>query len=235
MSDATARIRRRRRGSTRRTVLTAVVGLLVLALVVTGVWLVGFSSAMAVSRVAVTGTTVLSEDQVREAAAVSTGAPLAGVDLDAVEQRVAELPPVSEVRVRRSWPDTITITVTERTPVFAVKQNHGEGHLLVDAEGIAYTEVTEVPDDLLVATAADADLLGDIATVIADLTPKLRRQVTAISAETRDSITLELSKDRTVIWGSAERGDLKASVLEVLLSEKGSVYNVSAPEQPAVR
>ena len=222
ISDATPRIRRRRRRSFGRVGLSSAV---VVGLVAAGVWLVGFSTVLAVSQVRVAGASVLSDDEVRQVAAVELGTPLSRVDTGQIEERVAALPPVREVSVHRSWPDTITITIAERNPIFAVKQNQGDGHLLVDADGVAYTEVGRVPDGLLV----------DIATVVGDLSPEIRELVTGVSAETRDSIQLDLTKGRTVVWGSAERGPLKASVLEVLLEQKGTVYNVSAPEQPAIR
>lgn len=235
VSDATSRIRHRRRRSVRRTVIAWVVGVLVAALIAGAVWLVGFSSVFAVARVEINGVEVLSTDEVSAAAAVPMGTPMARVDLDQIRERVAALPPVREVEVTRTLPDLIVITVTERTPFYAVEQNGAEGYLLVDAEGIAYTEVTSPPPELMVATAASADLLAEIAVVVGDLTPDLRDLVRSISAETRDSIELKLTKGRTVVWGSSEQGPLKAQVLDVLLKEKGTVYNVSAPERPAVR
>ena len=85
------------------------------------------------------------------------------------------------------------------------------------------------------ATAASADLLADLAVVVGDLTPELRDVVRSISAETKDSIELKLTKGRTVMWGSSEQGPLKAQVLAVLLEQEGTVYNVAAPERPSVR
>ncbi len=235
VSDATPRIRHRRRRSIRRAVIGWVVGVLVVALISGAVWLVGFSSVFAAAEVRITGVEVLSSEEVASAAEVPLGTPMARIDLDQIRERVAALPPVREVEVTRPLPDLIVITVTERTPVYAVKQNGADGYLLVDVEGVAYTTVTSPPPELLVASAANADLLADIAVVVADLPEELRDLVRSISAETKDSIELELTKGRTVVWGSADQGPLKAQVLAVLLKEKGSVYNVSAPERPAVR
>ena len=68
-----------------------VVAVLLLAVVVGSLWLVFFSSALAVQGVKVEGTQVLDPRVVRRAAAVPTGTPLASVDLDAIAQRVALL------------------------------------------------------------------------------------------------------------------------------------------------
>lgn len=235
VTDATERIRLRRSRDRRRTALTVVVSLLVVLAVGAATWLVGFSSVLAVRQVTVTGTRTLSPDEVTRAAAVEVGLPMARVDAAAVEARVAALAPVKTVTLQRQWPSTIILAVTERTPVFAVKQNHGTGYLLVDETGKAFREVASPPTGLLRVTAADAALLGDVAAVVAELPPQLRDQVEQIDIVTRDGITLKLTSARTVVWGSAERSRFKATVLLALLQQKGTTYDVSAPDFPAVR
>lgn len=236
VTDATVRIRRQRRRSRLRLVVRALVATLVALLLGAGVWLVGFSPVLAVQRVEVTGTSVLDAATVERTAAISTGTPLARLDVAGIERRVGALAPVREVHVDRQWPSTVTIEVTERTPLYAVQQNQGDGYLLVDRDGVAYTTLPEPPGGLLVVTADSAELLPDVATVVAALPDELRDQVHGVSADTRDSITLALSGGRTVVWGSAERSDYKATVLMALLkARKGTVYDVSAPDWPAVR
>ena len=48
-------------------------------------------------------------------------------------------------------------------------------------------------------------------------------------------VTLRLTRDRTVVWGSPERGDRKATVLTALMSRRADVYDVSAPDAPTTR
>ena len=55
------------------------------------------------------------------------------------------------------------------------------------------------------------------------------RQVRAASP---DDVRLQLTKGRTVVWGSAERSARKAAVLAVLLTRRASVYDVTAPDAP---
>jgi len=235
VSDATERIRLRRRRETRRTALTVTISILVVLAVAAATWLVGFSSVLAVRDVTVTGVQTLSAEQVEQAAAIQLGTPMARIDGAAVEQRVAALSPVKEVTMERHWPSTITLVVTERSPLFAVKQNNGSGYLLVDSTGIAYTEVATMPKGLVTATAADASLLPDLAAVVVELPEELRTQVKSISAASRDGITLTLTSSRKVVWGSAERSRFKVTVLLALLKQKGTTYDVSAPDFPAVR
>ena len=67
------------------------------------------------------------------------------------------------------------------------------------------------------------------------LPAEVRRQVREVRAAGLESVTLRLSRGRSVMWGSTERGDRKADVLAVLLSRKASVYDVSAPDTPTTR
>lgn len=80
-------------------------------------WLLYGSDLVRVERVSVSGTDVLTQDQVREAADVPLGEQLVSVDTGAIERRAAEkLPRIDTVDVVRSWPDEIKLRVTERTP-----------------------------------------------------------------------------------------------------------------------
>ncbi|WP_235739151.1 cell division protein FtsQ/DivIB [Nocardioides alcanivorans] len=90
---------------------------LVVVLAAVGVWLVWFSSVLGVSGVDVEGTDHLGEDEVRVAAAVPAGEPLATLDIAAIEKRVEELPAVKNADVSRSWPDKVLIQVEERRVV----------------------------------------------------------------------------------------------------------------------
>ncbi|MEZ5192857.1 MAG: FtsQ-type POTRA domain-containing protein [Nocardioides sp.] len=101
-----------------RWVVTAV---LVVGLLGTAIWLVWFSSAFALERVTVTGSDYLSADDVRSAAELKTGEPLARVDLAGVEGRVEALAPIRSATVTRSWPHEIRIQVFERTAVAVVR------------------------------------------------------------------------------------------------------------------
>ena len=78
--------------------------LLAVVLLVAGAYVVWFSPLLATEEVSVTGTGALAPVQVREAARVPIGEPLARLDLDAVRGRVASLPEVKSVRVTRAWP-----------------------------------------------------------------------------------------------------------------------------------
>ena len=61
------------------------------------------------------------------------------------------------------------------------------------------------------------------------------RQVTAVRAPTPESVTLTLSRGRTVLWGGAEQPAAKAAALTALLRRPGTHYDVSTPSVVTVR
>lgn len=200
------------------------------------VWLVWFSSVLSVRTVQVEGNAILTQAQVAEAAAVPLGTPLVRVDLDAVTQRVAGLQPVAAVKVTRSWPSTIKISVTERTPVYQLKTDAGN-YGWVDSTGVLFFEQTKKRSDLVVVEVGEPSqrLLSDVATVLASLSPELTKRVTGVKAETPDQINLTLSGGATLVWGSADKSALKSQVATVLLEVKAKVYDVSSPETPITK
>lgn len=232
---------RRRRGP-RRLVRVSLLLLLVVLLAGGVTWLVGWSPVLAVQRVQVEGTSMLTADEVTETARVPVGRPLARVDLTAIEDRVTTLGPVQQVRVERGWPVTVRIELTERTPVLAVQTD--EGLQLVDGSGVAFAEVAEPPDGVVPAEVAGgvglspadrAELLGDLATAVQAMPPELVAEVSSVETDSADTIEIALSEDRRVEWGSADDSALKAEVLLVLLEQEGEVYNVTVPSHPTVR
>jgi cell division protein FtsQ len=209
---------------------------LVLGLVATGIWLVFVSSVVTVRDVSVRGNQSLSSYRVKAVAKAPMGRQLARVDLAAIQARVETLPAVKSASVSRSWPHTIAITITERTPVAVV--DRGAGLQAVDSDGVLFGHYTTQPHDLpLVRTNPDvkADALAEAARVVTSLRPDIAAKVDLVEVETIDRIRLELSSGRTVMWGSAEDSEEKASVLAVLLGQKAKDIDVSVPGRPTTR
>jgi len=219
----------------RRVVLAAL-----LVLVLAGsVWLVFFSSVLAVSGVQVVGTRVLSASVVRQAAAVPTGTPLATADLGSVTARVERLPAVQRVDVSRSWPDKVRIAVTERRAVAVVEPTQAGGTLRgVDGHGKVFRTFATRPAHLPVIRTAGhtgSDALAEAAEVAGSLPPKLAAKVAYVRVRTVDTITLLLHNGHAVRWGSADESHVKARVLAVLLGQHAAYYDVSVPGQPVIR
>ncbi len=236
MSDRfTARRLHLRRHRWFRTTVVVLGALLVAAVV----WLIYFSSVLEVRTVSVEGETSLTGQQVRKAADVPLGGPLARVDLTAVEARVKAVPRVRVVEVSRSWPHEVTITIAERTAVMWVMVD-GK-YRGVDRLGVDFRSYGSKPKKLVEARVIAADAKQRLQTLqamaaIADRIrrddPALSKQVQAIAGSTKDSISLDLTRGRTVIWGSVAQGPRKLEVLEQLLEIDAKGYDISAPDQP---
>lgn len=235
VSDATARLELRARRDARSRWVRVLWWVLAAVVAAAAVYLVAFSPVLAAKAVAVSGTKALSKQDVLAAAAVPLGTPLARVDPGAVADRVAGLPPVAEVTVVRTWPNTLQIAVTERRARLAIPAS--SGYLVADAAGVVFEAARSAPSGLVLvdAPATDRPLLVDVGTVFSALSTDTAAKVSRVEAETRDSIALRLSDGARVIWGSAEQSGLKSQVLDDLLPLGGRVFDVSAPAFPTRR
>jgi cell division protein FtsQ len=192
-----------------------------------------------VQLVEVTGTVTVSQADVVAAAAVQAGAPLAAVDTDAVAARVAALPPVESVHVERSWPHTITVAVTERVPVATVTTARGPA--LVDRSGVVYqgAPAPGLPR-LTTAPGPDDPMTAAAVAVLASLPDALRARVetagaTVMSPGAPGQVTLRLADGKEVRWGTPERAEEKVAALTALLTQPGTVYDVTSPDLPTIR
>ncbi|MFI1813249.1 cell division protein FtsQ/DivIB [Streptomyces sp. NPDC020422] len=225
-----------------RVLLTA---LAAVALAAGGLWALYGSTWLRVERVSISGTEVLTRDEVARVAAVPVGAPMVSVDTDAIEARLRErLPRIGTVDVVRSWPHGIGLKVTERKPVLLWEK--GGKFIEVDSGGARFATVAKAPGGIprLVLSAAsspslrrfDEDrLLAEAVGVTGELPEKIAQDARVVRITSYDSITLELGGGRTVFWGSGEDGPVKARVLTALMKATPKVghFDVSAPTAPA--
>lgn len=239
MTEPSLRSRRRfaRRQWARRWLAWRPVALVLglLTVLIGGVWLVFFSSVLAVAGVDVRGADQLPAEAVVAAADVPDGDPLARVDLDAVRARVEALAMVRSAEVTRQWPDRVLIEIEERAAIAVV--DLGGRVRGMDEEGVIFRDYARPPAGLPhVRTASDTrgDALREAAQVITALPDDLVAKVDYVSVATVDQIELTLRDGRRVTWGSAEDSEQKAEVLEPLLGVPGSAYDVSVPGNATV-
>ncbi|MEU6167729.1 cell division protein FtsQ/DivIB [Streptomyces tanashiensis] len=221
------------------------VALGLVALVAGGVWALYGSTWFRVERVKTSGTRVLTPAEVEAVAAVPMGAPLVTVDADAIEARLRRgLPRIESIDVVRSWPHGIGLKVTERKPVLLVEK--GGKFTEVDSTGLRFATVDTAPRGvpLLALDSAsspslrrfDADrLLQEAVRVRGELPAEIAWDTRVVRVTSYDSVTLELTRGRTVFWGSGEHGPVKARVLTALMkaTPKAGHFDVSAPTAPA--
>lgn len=201
------------------------------------VWALLGSTLLGVRTISVRGGRTVTSEQVARAAAIPVGTPLARLDTAAAAARVGELPAVASVQVRRSWPNTVVVTIAERTPVAVATR--GTGYVLVDADGMAYRAVASRPANLPLITVADPKV-GDPVTTAAltvarALTPQLRALTVAVVAAAPQRVEVRLTDGRVVFWGSASDSPRKATIATALLRESGKRIDVSAPDVVTVR
>jgi cell division protein FtsQ len=217
-------------------VLAVIAAALAVAAAAGATWLVGWSNVTALRMVHVEGAGAELAARVEQVADAPLGEPLIRVDTDAMAARVRDLPEVASVSVARSWPRAVVVSVTRRIAAATIAA--GDAWWMVDRSGVLFGKATEQPENLPVLEApADADTTAVRAagvSVLRGLPADLSDRVGAVSAESEADVRLELAGGATVRWGGPERSGRKAEVLRALLDQEASIYDVSAPERPAV-
>jgi cell division protein FtsQ len=204
-----------------------------------------------VRSITVTGTHLVSPAQVIAAADVPLGTPLMRVNPGAVTRRVEAIRQVASATVSEDWPDHLTIAVTERVPVLAVRMAAG-GYDLVDPSGVIVRSAATKPRGLplFVTTLPGSALTGApgvvaAAAVLRELTPALARTVTTVSAAqalngagpaaAAEQVTLSVGGGKTVVWGNPGDGAAKDREIQILLRGAVSYLDVSAPGTAVAR
>jgi cell division protein FtsQ len=215
-----------------RLIVVGVLAFLVLAFVI--VWT---TPLFEVKRIEVTGTSVLDPAEVAALGRDSVGRSVLGADLDAIANAVAALAPVKSVDVTRSWPNAVSIAVTEREPYMAVP--HGEEtFLMVDSEGVVFDETEKVPGTIWRVELKEPgpDDLATIETllVLQSLPSDLADEVEHVESPSPAGVTLYLEDGRTLRWGDGSESEQKAEVADRLLAGGYEHVDVSAPDAPTV-
>lgn len=97
------------------------------------------SALLDVDEVRVVGAARASSDYLRAAAGVELGTPLLGLDTDAIEERLLELPEVDMVTASSSWGGVVTIEIDERLPVARIES--AEGTVVVASDGLVLSVI----------------------------------------------------------------------------------------------
>ncbi|WP_225728628.1 MULTISPECIES: cell division protein FtsQ/DivIB [unclassified Nocardia] len=217
----------------RRVRLWGAIAVVVLIALAAVAW---FTPVLSVRTVEIDGAVAVSEDQVRELLEIPEGRSMLRIDTEAMARRVAALPKVRSVRVRREFPSTVQVTVVERVPVLYF--DSPQGAHLVDAQSVEYS--IEAPPigvpKLITPHPGASDPVTDAAVaVLAVLPSSLGIQVSEVVARSISDISLNLKDGRTVVWGGANDGQRKAAVVVPLLTREGTVFDVSSPNLVTVK
>lgn len=123
-TDESSGSRPRRRGMggvVRSLVLFAILSVIAIGLVHAAreYWLYRIES-LALKRIPVQRDGVLTEDEIRRLAGVKLGRNILTIDLFALRQRLARHPRIEDATARLEFPDTLTLSIRERTPIARV-------------------------------------------------------------------------------------------------------------------
>lgn len=234
------RLTERQRAGRRRWLVRVAASLAVIASIAGVVWLVAFSSVLALRADEVQvrgGGTWVDSAQVGETVGTWAGTPLVRLDAGDVLSPVLAMPGVADAELERNWPHGATVTITPREPVARVSGEDEVSLVAADGTRIATVAEADVPAGL---AELDLDVTGEesaataaaVLEVLDGLPPALAERVASASAESPRSITLVLDDEARVVWGDGSEAELKASVLQTLLQVEAREYDVSAPLAP---
>ena len=199
-----------------------------------------FSPIMALRTIEVVGTSRIPADRVQSALAGQLGTPLPLIDPAEIKADLAEFRLIRSYVTESRPPDTLVVRIVERNPVGLVPA--GASFELVDAAGVVIERSTERPPGFpIIQSRAGVGTPGfeAAAAVVTALPEGIRSQLDTVTAATKDDVTLTLAGGARVVWGSPEKSEYKAVVLQALMvsAPVGTVgeYDVSSPDSAVLR
>lgn len=199
------------------------------------------SPLLDVDLVDVTGAAHVTPKKVLATAGVSHGDLMVDVDPGAVADRVERLPWVARAEVRRQWPGTVVVHVTERTAAAAVPAPGGWA--TVDATGRVLERTVDAPAELGAVVDVDA-VTGDqvpselraALEVAAAVPPHLLDRVAGVRPGP-DGLELPLRAGGVVRFGPPTQMREKLTALATLLDRvegRVATIDVRVPDAPVL-
>ncbi|WP_150463133.1 cell division protein FtsQ/DivIB [Nesterenkonia ebinurensis] len=236
-------------GSRRRRRRTLIGLAVTFALLLGLVAVVYFSPLLVLRNIQIEGNELVTDSRADELLADLYGQPVAQIGTGAVRERLAAENAVAEVETRIELPSTLHVELVEHPPVAEVHRDgnvllyseHGEvirtfaGPEQLEAEDYATPEISSE------AALEDEAVFGTIVSVLGQLPPEARAQLDSATADSIDSVQLQLADGRTVVWGSDDRSQEKAAVLGSILGSEeedfleAEVIDISTPTAPVIR
>lgn len=218
--------------------------------VVAGLWWLAFTPLFDVDAIRVRGAEHTGDAAVLSAIGIHRGDALFTADVGRASRSLARLPWVATVKVRRSWPGTVSVTLVERVPVAAVEAKGG-GWVLVDRGGRQLATEKEPSVDLVrIAGRPIAPALGDVAgdpfrgaiDLGAAVPPSLRGALSSIWPKRDGSVdaivVLPGGDAATARFGAPDQLEAKlvalASVLERADLDRVRIIDLRVPGAPAL-
>lgn len=181
---------------------------------------------------------IVNRAELEALVAGNDGKNLLSLDTDAIERNITDsIPEVASVKVTKQYRHGLKVAITEAVPVACLGSTPCTA---VTADGVkvdvplelanALPRIGQIGDEIDSTRA-----VNDALTVLGSLSPSVLGQIAQISIANGSLVTLTLNENRTVYWGGLEKASFKAAVLEVLLTQPASFYDVSVPDAPVSR
>ncbi len=186
------------------------------------------------SEVVVTGADLYTEEQITKISGVSVGNNLIRLDTDVAEQCIMEnLAYVEDVKVLRSFPNRISIKVTQAVPVANIEQG-GKFYVVSETGKILEADLDAPKSGLIIITGfglidtkvGDKMLSDDsfketiLDTILSAVENFELENIVEVNIADRKNIKLNYDNRINVLLGSSLDLDYKFSAIKVILEEK---------------
>jgi cell division protein FtsQ len=183
----------------------------------------------------------LSEEEVKGQLSALMGVPLAQVGPADVADMLAVFPLIRSVETRVDLPNTLVVSVVERTPLGAIQTPTGFD--IVDQAAVVLWSESVKPTSLpviLVAPDREAAPFRAIVRALEVLPPTVLARVDAVTANSQDTVRFSLTdSNHIVLWGSADLSQAKARALPAALvaagAEGAKLIDLSTPDTVVIR
>ena len=209
------------------------------------------SNLFAVENVQVNGVSHLTSQEITQLAAIPDTSTLLRCDASGIVERLKEHAWVQDAKVKRKFPHTLQLEITERTAAAVVKVN-SKSIWVISSDGTWLSAATKQDwksskKIIDVNTAINSPASGvdcndegikNAIAIYAGLPQDFAKRVKTISAESAIKAQLNLKNGVVIAFGEAQDIDLKVAAAQSLLekySGKISYINVRVPSRPTYR
>lgn len=206
-----------------------------LAVVLGLTWVVLLSPLTRIKHIRVDGVAGVVEDSARARATGLRGQPLLLTRLGGVEAAIEQDRRVAGASLERRFPNSLIVHVAPRIPIIAFEKYEGQVEL-VDIEGVRFENVAAPPAGIAVVKPAAGEQTSDRALrvaidVVQAMPDQLRGTVTDLQVTNAELVTFKVG-ETSVVWGDADRVELKAKLVSILLQQNPKTIDISAPDTP---
>ena len=203
----TERAKERKRANVRVVALRVLIAVVSVAVVAGLAWLLLFSSVFRLETIH-----VIADKQ--------AGKSLFLVSAHEVTEQLKSIPGVSEAKVSKQFPKSMSVEVKAQRPAAMLKR--GDTLTAVDSQARVLNSVKNANvDGIPVIEVKDIDAslknrsVKETLTILGALPESMRKSITKVTAETQDSVTTTLNDgDRVIIWGDSSQLKLKLAEVE---------------------